>query len=88
MGRFLRDSQRSVTPEMVIEVLGRHGQEISLERAAGIVELLYELSGHSVALEIRLATEQAQASMQKKPNRKPKITTNENCRPIRKGKYG
>lgn len=72
---------------MVVEVLGRYGQEVSLEKAADILELMYELSGHAVALEIRLATEQAQSRMKKKSNRKPKITENESCRSIRKGKH-
>lgn len=71
MDRFLRNFHRSVTPEMVVEILGRHGQQLTLEKASDILELMYELSRHSVALEIRLATEQAQTKMKKKTNRKP-----------------
>ena len=88
MGRYSTEKYRSVTPEMVAEILARHGQEVSLQRAAAILELMYELSWHSVALEIRLATSQVQQKLEKlnrNVNQKPH--QNENCRSICKGKH-
>lgn len=77
MGRLLSDRCRSVTPEMVVDIYGRYGQEMSLEKASYILELMYELSGQSLALEIRLATEQ-QKKGKDKPKRRPTIHKNEN----------
>lgn len=71
---------------MVVEILGRHGQEVSLDRAAAILELIYELSWHSVALEIELAKKHIQQRQEEMSRLEQETKSKENSQPKPKGK--
>jgi hypothetical protein len=60
------------------ENIGQAWAGNNAQKAAGTLELVYDLSEQSVAIEIRLTTEQQQKKWKRKSDRKLKITDNEN----------
>ncbi len=49
--------KRSLTAQRVMLILGDHGQELSMEQAQQVTEMIYELANLSVNLELALAVE-------------------------------
>ncbi|WP_316736706.1 hypothetical protein [Pedobacter aquatilis] len=47
--------KRTMTPEKMVEILGKHGTIISKEKAGIVLELVYKLSNLSVGETIRNA---------------------------------
>lgn len=45
--------KRKITPQMLIEILGKNGQEINLENAHKVLDLIYDLCELSIKMEIK-----------------------------------
>ncbi|MEJ5995182.1 hypothetical protein WG904_12200 [Pedobacter sp. Du54] len=54
--------KRSVTPEMVMQNFAKYGQEIDLENAEKVLDLMYDLSALSVKTEIEAALQNGKCS--------------------------